>query len=71
MAVKQLVNKAVGGDLRAWKHLIQVTETPEWKKMAEQLEPQQQVDSPGDRIMQRLREMRERKEAYEREESGG
>jgi hypothetical protein len=71
VAAKQLVNKAVAGDLRAFKHLQQMMETPEWKKMAEQLDPAVPVTSPGDRIMQRLREMRERTEAYEREESAG
>jgi hypothetical protein len=71
VAAKQLVNKAAAGDLHALRHLLKVMQTPEWEKMAEQLDPPVPVTSAGDRIMQRLREMRERMQACEREESGG
>jgi Family of unknown function (DUF5681) len=69
VTAKQLVNKAAAGDWRALKLLLQIMETPEWEKMAEQLDPERQVDSPRHRIMQRLQEMRERMEAQERRES--
>jgi Family of unknown function (DUF5681) len=39
VAAKQLVNKAVSGDLRAWKCLLEMMETHEWKRMNETIQP--------------------------------
>jgi len=71
VTAKQLVNKATAGDWRALKHLLQIMETPEWKKMAEQLDPPPQVESPAYRIKQRLDEMRERMEAVDGKNQAG
>ena len=61
VAAKQLVNKAVSGDLRAWKCLLEMMETPEWKTMNETIS----VDGNSAReiIMQRLAQIRARMDA--------
>jgi Family of unknown function (DUF5681) len=60
VAAKQLVNKAVSGDLRAWKCLLEMMETPEWKRMNETI--QQSVDgtSARERLEQRIAQIRAR-----------
>jgi hypothetical protein len=63
VAAKQLVNKAVSGDLRAWKCLLEMMETHEWKRMNETI--QQSVDGISARefVMQRLAQISARMNA--------
>jgi Family of unknown function (DUF5681) len=63
VAAKQLVNKAVSGDLRAWKCLLEMMETPEWKRMNETI--QQSVDRTSAReiLMRRIEQIRARMDA--------
>jgi hypothetical protein len=60
---KQLVNKAVSGDLRAWKCLFEMMETPEWKSMNETIQQSVDGNSALERIRQRLAQIRARIDA--------
>ena len=63
VAAKQLVNKAVSGDLCAWKCVLEMMESSAWKRMNETI--QQSVDGISARefVMQRLAQIRARMDA--------
>jgi Family of unknown function (DUF5681) len=63
VAAKQLVNKAVSGDLRAWKCLLEMMETPEWKTMNETIQRSVDGNSARERLMQRIEQIRARMDA--------
>jgi Family of unknown function (DUF5681) len=63
VAAKQLVNKAVSGDLRAWKCLLEMMETPEWKTMNETIQRSVDGNSAREILMQRIEQIRARMDA--------
>jgi hypothetical protein len=63
VAAKQLVNKAVSGDLRAWKCLLEMMETPEWNTMNETIQRSVNGNSVRERLMQRIEQIRARMDA--------
>jgi hypothetical protein len=69
VAAKQLVNKAVSGDLRAWKCLLEMMESPAWKSMNETIQPSVDGISAREIIMQRLAQIRARKDAADSREN--
>jgi Family of unknown function (DUF5681) len=54
VAATQLVNKAVSGDLRAWKYLFTIMETLEWKKLIETVEPGANGEDPMEIVRRQL-----------------
>ena len=69
VAAKQLVNKAVSGDLRAWKCLLEMMESPAWKSMNETIKPSVDGISAREIIMQRLAQIRARMDAADSREN--
>jgi Family of unknown function (DUF5681) len=63
VAAKQLVNKAVSGDLRAWKCLLEIMETPEWKRMNETIQQSVDGNSAREIFMRRIEQIRARMDA--------
>jgi Family of unknown function (DUF5681) len=63
VAAKQLVNKAVSGDLRAWKCLLEMMETHEWKRMNETIQQSVDGNSAREILMQRIAQVRARMDA--------
>lgn len=63
VAAKQLVNKAVSGDLRAWKYLLEIVDTQEWKRMNEITQQSARGTSAREIIIQRLAQIRARMDA--------
>jgi|ERR1019366_2550947 hypothetical protein len=63
VAAKQLVNKAVSGDLRAWKCLLEMMETQEGKRMNEITQQSVHGNSAREILMQRIEQIRARMDA--------
>jgi Family of unknown function (DUF5681) len=63
VAAKQLVNKAVSGDLRAWKCMLEMMETPEWKTTNETVQQSDDGNSAREFVMQRIEQIRARMDA--------
>lgn len=63
VAAKQLVNKAVSGDLRAWKCLLEMMETQEWKRLNEVTQQSEHGNSARAILRQRLEQIRARMDA--------